>query len=147
MASQATLPTHTQNCSGRTRQQDGQDDLGNDGDWGAIQRAQGGCIAATSGRVWEGQSRCNAPSVETGNGKTHLRHSASSACFWSGPVLAEGIMASGHCVPHQQAAHMAAPTEGQNIKIPLPTESRPHMAQSGLGPKGHFRPKPPHLDA
>jgi hypothetical protein len=72
------------------------------------------------------------------------------------------------CVPHQQAAHMAAPTEGQNIKKnlangepsthghrpmcvcrinrlhtwphrpkgrtsrkPLPTESRPHMAQSG----------------
>ena len=28
-------------------------------------------------------------------------------------------MASGHCVPHQQAAHMAAPTEGQNIKITL----------------------------
>jgi hypothetical protein len=25
-------------------------------------------------------------------------------------------MASGQCVPHQQAAHMAAPTEGQNIK-------------------------------
>ena len=25
-------------------------------------------------------------------------------------------MASGLCVPHQQAAHMAAPTEGQNIK-------------------------------
>ena len=40
-------------------------------------------------------------------------------------------MASGQHVPHQQAAHMAAPTEGQNIKIPLPTESRPHMAQSG----------------
>jgi hypothetical protein len=35
------------------------------------------------------------------------------------------------CVPHQQAAHMAAPTEGQNIKKTLPTESRPHMAQSG----------------
>jgi hypothetical protein len=28
-------------------------------------------------------------------------------------------MASGQCVPHQQAAHMAAPTEGQNIKITL----------------------------
>ena len=28
-------------------------------------------------------------------------------------------MASGHRVPHQQAAHMAAPTEAQNIKITL----------------------------
>jgi hypothetical protein len=28
-------------------------------------------------------------------------------------------MASGLCVPHQQAAHMAAPTEGQSIKITL----------------------------
>jgi hypothetical protein len=28
-------------------------------------------------------------------------------------------MASGLCVPHQQAAHMAAPTEGQNIKKDL----------------------------
>jgi len=26
---------------------------------------------------------------------------------------------------------MVAPTEGQNIKLPLSTESRPHMAQSG----------------
>jgi len=58
-------------------------------------------------------------SVETESGKTHLRHSASSACFWSGPVSAEGIMASGLCVPHQQAAHMAAPTEEQSIKKAL----------------------------
>src|SRR5690606_33418263 len=29
-------------------------------------------------------------------GKTHMRQSASSACFWSGPTFAEGIMASGH---------------------------------------------------
>ena len=28
-------------------------------------------------------------------------------------------MASGHRVPHQQAAHMAAPTEGQNINKAL----------------------------
>jgi hypothetical protein len=28
-------------------------------------------------------------------------------------------MASGHCVPHKQAAHMAAPTEGQNINKTL----------------------------
>ena len=28
-------------------------------------------------------------------------------------------MASGHCVPHQQAAHMAAPTEGQNVEKTL----------------------------
>jgi hypothetical protein len=28
-------------------------------------------------------------------------------------------MASGLCVPHQQAAHMAAPTEGQNINKTL----------------------------
>jgi hypothetical protein len=50
-------------------------------------------------------------------------------------------MASGRCVPHQQAAHMAAPTEGQNVKNPLPTESRPHMAQSGRWSNGRFRPK------
>jgi len=28
-------------------------------------------------------------------------------------------MASGQCVPHQQAAHMAAPTEGQNVEKTL----------------------------
>jgi hypothetical protein len=28
-------------------------------------------------------------------------------------------MASGRCVPHKQAAHMAAPTEGHNIKKTL----------------------------
>jgi hypothetical protein len=28
-------------------------------------------------------------------------------------------MASGLCVPHKQAAHMAAPTEGQSIKNTL----------------------------
>jgi len=28
-------------------------------------------------------------------------------------------MASGLCAPHKQAAHMAAPTEGQNIKNTL----------------------------
>jgi hypothetical protein len=28
-------------------------------------------------------------------------------------------MASGLCVPHKQAAHMAAPTEGQNINKTL----------------------------
>ena len=47
-------------------------------------------------------------------------------------------MASGLCVPHKQAAHMAAPTEEQNIKIPLPTGSRPHMAQSGHWPTRYF---------
>jgi len=47
----------------------------------------------------------------------------------TGTRLAEGIMASGLCVPHQQAAHMAAPTEGQNIKKTLANGERPHMAQ------------------
>jgi hypothetical protein len=73
-------------------------------------------------------------SVETESGKTHLRHSASSACFWSGPVSAEGIMASGRCVPHQQAAHMAAPTEEQSIKKTLANgEPSTHGAKQPLG--------------
>ena len=50
-------------------------------------------VTGSTGQSWEGQSRCNAPSVETESGKAHLRHSASSACFSSGPILAEGIMA------------------------------------------------------
>ena len=42
-------------------------------------------------------------------------------------------MASGSCAPHQQVEHMAAPTEAQcsASRKPLPTGSRPHMAQSG----------------
>jgi hypothetical protein len=40
-------------------------------------------------------------------------------------------MASGHRVPHQRAAHMAAPTEGQSINETLANGSRPHMAQRG----------------
>ena len=49
--------------------------------------------------------------VEPGDGKTHYRRSASSASFRSGPIFAEGIMASGVCVPHQQVEHTAAPTK------------------------------------
>src|SRR6478672_11861798 len=44
-------------------------------------------------------------------------------------------MASGHeKAPHQQAGHMAVPTSRASppSKKPLPTGSRPHMAQSGL---------------
>ena len=48
-----------------------------------------------------------------------MRQSASSACFWSGLVSAEGIMPSGSYVPHQQVEHMAAPTEVQCMKKPL----------------------------
>ena len=39
-------------------------------------------------------------------------------------------MASGR-EPHQQAEHMAAPTNAAFVKITLATRSRPHMAQSG----------------
>ena len=35
------------------------------------------------------------------------------------------------CEPHQQAEHMAAPTNAALVKKPLPTRSRPHMALSG----------------
>jgi hypothetical protein len=43
-------------------------------------------------------------------------------------------MASGHGkAPHQQAGHMAAPTNRASpSEKPLPTGSRPHMALSGL---------------
>jgi hypothetical protein len=42
-------------------------------------------------------------------------------------------MASGQYVPHQQAAHMAAPTEGQNIKKNLANgEPSTHGAQRTL---------------
>jgi hypothetical protein len=41
-------------------------------------------------------------------------------------------MASGHqSAPHQQAEHMAAPTSvASPSKKPLPTGSRPHMAEA-----------------
>jgi hypothetical protein len=43
-------------------------------------------------------------------------------------------MASGLCVPHKQAAHMAAPTEGQNIKNTLANgEPSTHGAKRILG--------------
>jgi hypothetical protein len=43
-------------------------------------------------------------------------------------------MASGQYVPHQQAAHMAAPTEGQNIKKTLANgEPSTHDAKRTLG--------------
>ena len=43
-------------------------------------------------------------------------------------------MASGLCVPHKQAAHMAAPTEGQNIKKNLAKgEPSTHGAKRTFG--------------
>jgi hypothetical protein len=46
-------------------------------------------------------------------------------------------MASGHRVPHKQAAHMAAPTEGQNIKKALAKgEPSTHGAKRTLGRPG-----------
>ena len=43
-------------------------------------------------------------------------------------------MASGLCVPHKQAAHMAAPTEGQNIRKALANgEPSTHGAKRTLG--------------
>ena len=43
-------------------------------------------------------------------------------------------MASGLCVQHQQAEHMAAPTEGQNIKNTLAKqEPSTHGAKRTLG--------------
>ena len=46
-------------------------------------------------------------------------------------------MASGLCVPHKQAAHMAAPTEGQNIKKALANgEPSTHGAKRTLGLPG-----------
>ena len=43
-------------------------------------------------------------------------------------------MASGLCVPHKQAAHMAAPTEGQNIKNALANgEPSTHGAKRTFG--------------
>ena len=57
--------------------------------------------------------------VDTESGKTHLRHSASKRVQLVGTRSAEGIMASGPCVPHQQVEHMAAPTEKQYTKKAL----------------------------
>jgi hypothetical protein len=43
-------------------------------------------------------------------------------------------MASGLCVPHKQAEHMAAPTEGQSIKNTLANrEPSTHGAKRTLG--------------
>ncbi|MGZ3271727.1 MAG: hypothetical protein ACXU71_12230, partial [Croceibacterium sp.] len=59
-----------------------------------------------------------------------------------GPVLAEGIMASGLCVPHKQAAHMAAPTEGQYIRNTLANgEPSTHGAKvAGMSAMGRKQP-------
>lgn len=40
-------------------------------------------VGSAPGGVWEGSCDLMHSSVETESGKTHLRHSASSACFWS----------------------------------------------------------------
>ena len=46
-------------------------------------------------------------------------------------------MASGLCVPHKQAAHMAAPTEGHNIKNTLANgEPSTHGAKQTSGRPG-----------
>src|SRR5258707_14620097 len=37
------------------------------------------------------------------------------------------------CEPRKQAEHMAAPTQLQTCRKPLPTGSRPHMALSAFG--------------
>jgi len=54
-------------------------------------------------------------------------------------------MASGPCVPHQQAAHMAAPTKGQSIKNTLANgEPSTHGAKrtfGWLGMNARSRPK------
>jgi hypothetical protein len=48
-------------------------------------------------------------------------------------------MASGLCVPHQQAAHMAAPTEGQNIKKNLANgEPSTHGAKRTMAELGEW---------
>ena len=47
-------------------------------------------------------------------------------------------MASGLCVPHNQAAHMAAPTEGHNIKNTLANgEPSTHGAKRTFEAPGH----------
>ena len=48
-------------------------------------------------------------------------------------------MASGLCVPHKQAAHMAAPTEGQNIKNTLANgEPSTHGAKQPLATRAEW---------
>jgi len=59
-----------------------------------------------------------AATVDTEDGKTHLRQGTSSACFWSGPVFSEGIMASGHGYRTNSFMHRTArpaPCGGQGL--------------------------------
>ena len=81
----------------------------------ALQRAESGiCSGVGDTRDWEGQTRCNAPSGRhSETGKPSCARAPQSACFWSGPVSAKGIMASGHARrtnrsntwPHRPRAH------------------------------------------
>jgi hypothetical protein len=60
-----------------------------------------------------------------------LRQSASSACFWSGPVLAEGIMASGHVRrTNRSNTWPHRPAQAEVHQKPLPTGSRSLIAPS-----------------
>ena len=95
-------------------------------------------------KAWEGQTGGNATSRSIpGNGKTHLRQCASSACFWSGPGSAEGIMASGPSAPHQQVEHMAAPTKAAPLQeTPCQRRASTHGAKRVIAQ----RPVPAQVD-
>ena len=58
-------------------------------------------------------------SVDTGSGKTHLRHSASEREELVGTCLRGGHYGQRPTVPHKQVEHMAAPTEVHDIKKSL----------------------------
>ena len=83
-------------------------------------------------RDWEGQTRCNAPGGRyRGPGKPSCARAPQSACFWSGPGSAKGIMASGHARRTNRSNTWPHQPKRTASRKPLPTESRPHMAQNG----------------
>ncbi len=101
LAGAVARPTNAEGRRRRARQQDRPDGLGDHDPRRALSGAGGGRAIRPGGTLRPTNlGRADAMSCDSRSipedGTTHLRQSASSACFWSGPVFAEGIMARGH---------------------------------------------------
>jgi hypothetical protein len=97
----------------------------------SLRRTKVALIYKRTGRAYErnATSRSNRRT-----GKPIRATAPSSACFRSRPVLAEGIMASGHARRTNRSNTWPHRPALQNAQKPLPTESRPHMAPNGTSP-------------
>jgi hypothetical protein len=82
--------------------------------------------------------QCDSRSIPE-DGETHLRQSASSACFWSGSGFAEGIMADGHAYRINRSntwPHRPGAAERQIN----PCQREPSTHAASATPSGNRRP-------